>query len=133
LPIRVKLCERNEQSIWLLCLIVYSPGFLIQLGGFTNPVDPHTDPTHLDRLGVAFANGRTATTRDRIDMDQPPARPMLRRLGSRSSGPGRTEEIYWVLGIPPAGNLWLHYAWAGDGLRRHVIELDSRPIRRLAR
>jgi hypothetical protein len=66
-------------------------------------------------------------------MDQPPDRPMLRHLGSQSSSPGRTEETYWVLGIPPAGNLWLHYAWAGDGSRRHVIELDSRPIRRLAR
>ncbi len=133
LPIRVQLCRRDEQSIWILSLIVYSAGFLIRLGGFYNPDDRHAHPPFLERLGIAFADGRTATSRDRIDMDQPPFHPTLRRLGSGSSGLSRSEETYWVFGIPPAGSLWLHYGWAGDGSRRGVMELDATPIRRLAR
>jgi len=133
LPVRVQLCKRDQQSIWLLALIVHSTGFLMRLGGFSDPGRRPAGPPTLDRLGIVFADGRAATSRDRFSMDERPQPPILRRRGGRSTGAfSRSEETYWVFGIPPVGNIRLHYVWSGDGSRRHVIELDSEPVRQLA-
>lgn len=134
LPIRVQLCKRDQQSIWLLAFIVHSTGFLMQLAGFCDPDRRPAGPTTLDRLGIVFADGRTATSRDRFSMDEKPQPPILCRRGGCSTGAfSRSQDTYWVFGLPPVGKIRLHYVWSGDGSQRHVIELDSEPIRQLAR
>ncbi|HKF18282.1 MAG TPA: hypothetical protein VKF14_13955 [Candidatus Dormibacteraeota bacterium] len=132
LPVRVQLCKRDQQSIWLLALIVHSTGFLMRLGGFSDPGRRPAGPPTLDRLGIVFADGRAATSRDRLSMDETPLQPILRRQRRSTGAFSRSEETYWVFGIPPVGNIRLHYVWSGDGSRRHVIELDSEPVRQLA-
>src|SRR5262249_15594126 len=104
LPVRVQLCKRDQQSIWLLALIVHSTGFLMRLGGFSDPGRRPAGPTTLDRLGIVFADGRAATSRDRVSMDGRAPTPRRRRRGGRSTGASsRSEETYWVFGIPPVG------------------------------
>lgn len=81
-------------------------------------------PAQLLRVGVQFADGRTAT--NITGHDRPQGGPILWPLTGGSSG-GRFDQGFWVTPLPPPGPVAFVCEWpaAEIPLRRHEVDAQS--------
>lgn len=97
------------------------------------PLVMGTLPDELLRVGLRFADGRTATTVDQrpFDLDDPeraPEAPVMMQQGG--GGGGRTWDMdFWVWPLPPAGTLTFAAEWPARQIPETLVEIDSGPIR----
>jgi hypothetical protein len=80
------------------------------------------------RVGLAFADGRTATSgqRDAPDVEQSAAA-QLKLLGSAHSGLMWNGE-YWLWPLPPAGPLIVGCRWPDRGIPETLVQIDPAPL-----
>ncbi len=82
-------------------------------------------PAHLLRIGVQFADGRTAT--NVTGHDRPPAGPIMWPLAGGGGG-GRFHQGYWVAPLPPPGPVALACEWPAGDIPLTIHELDAQLI-----
>jgi hypothetical protein len=86
-------------------------------------------PPRLLRIGVQFADGRTATSI--TGHDRPVAGPVMRSLsGRRSGGPGasRFDQGYWIVPLPPPGPVSVVCEWPIVQIPVERREIDAQLI-----
>jgi hypothetical protein len=132
LPGRRRLCRNRTAAAWLMTLTVYSTGFTVEVGGYFRPGEVgHRRDWFGYRLGVTLSDERQATSLDEHDHNQPPSAPLIRMVSSMGVA-NHVSMSWWIHGIPPPGELWVHFGWPCDGYRTNTIELDAAPIRKLS-
>ncbi len=156
-PMRVVLASDPTIVIALTDCAAYSNGFEFlvavrskedldhRLLGFGPPIPPGAkEPDSLFRITVRFADGRSASSGQRVPglelMDYylakrdglEPKLPKGPVLMPRSGGGGgkRWDFHYWVWPLPPDGNLTLTCEWPARGMPLTEHELDGAAIRR---
>ena len=82
-------------------------------------------PPHLLRLGVQFADGRSAM--NIAGHDRPPAGPVMWPLHGGGGG-CRFHHTYWVSPLPPSGPVALVCEWPAAGIPLSRREIDAQLI-----
>lgn len=93
--------------------------------------DEYEVPDTFLRLGVRYADGRSATNLDH--RSRPPAidAEHQRMLLTPSGGGGgfrRNDSAFWVWPLPPTGPVTIVCEWPAYGIAETSVELDSGPI-----
>jgi hypothetical protein len=85
------------------------------------------------RFGIAFSDGRTATSgqRDSPDVEQPGGSAQLKLLGSGQNGLMWNGE-YWLWPLPSDGPLVVGCRWPDRGISETLVQIDPAPLLRAA-
>jgi hypothetical protein len=142
----------DKAAIWISAVTVYPEGFVFdieirhRLGRhLIDPLDfrgsrPRTeelDPELL-RIGIAFSDGRKATTLGpgrphpytmREAPDAEPEGPILSVSGGSGGGGGHWQQGFWVWPLPPEGPLAFVCEWPAAGIPETRNEIDSALVR----
>ena len=157
LPTRSILARSDDVVIALTDCVVYSNGFEIAIGvvsrtpkepqtmGFRPPTDSGVLPEWLLRVGVAFSDGRKATSmgfhsaRWREHMraaaeGRTPPEPEGPLMFPRGGGGGGTrwDHRYWIWPLPPPGVLKIACEWPAEGIPLTFYELNGDEIHQAA-
>ena len=81
------------------------------------------------RFGIAFSDGRTATSgqRDSPDVEQPGGSAQLKLLGSGQQGLMWNGE-YWLWPLPSDGPLVVGCRWPDRGISETLVQIDPTPL-----
>ena len=81
------------------------------------------------RLGVAFSDGRQATSgsRDSPDVERSSTGAQLKLLSSSHAGLLWTGD-YWLWPLPPAGPLVVGCRWPDRGIPETLVQIDPAPL-----
>jgi hypothetical protein len=81
------------------------------------------------RFGVAFSDGRQATSgnRDSPDVEQSPDAAQLKLIDSDHAGLIWTGQ-YWLWPLPPPGPLVVGCRWPDRGIAETLVQIDPEPL-----
>jgi hypothetical protein len=81
------------------------------------------------RFGVAFSDGRQATSgsRDSPDVERPDNAAQLKLMGSSHSGLTWTGD-YWLWPLPSEGPLVVGCRWPDRGIAETLVQIDPAPL-----
>jgi hypothetical protein len=144
-PVNELVFQGAEATVAVESLHAYPNGFTVDLFVMT---DPHREPgtfhplrnsVQFPRLGVRFADGRTAGHEHRSgnpadlakDERGVPVDPVLRFTGG-GGGPHGFHFGAWVHPLPPVGPLEIFVALAADDWEEHRVEVDGGAVRAAA-
>jgi hypothetical protein len=146
-PVELLLARTEQRAIGLTGIRAYPNGFAFTLGVRLRQVIPgeqtrfgmfggEVDPSgefadYYLRLGVQFADGRTATNLGHHHRGLEAGRPDPPLLTGTGGGghDGRVwDHDYWVWGLPPLGPLACVCEWPARGIGESRVQVDARLV-----
>jgi hypothetical protein len=157
------LARNDEAAVYVTRLAAYPQGFEFDAvlvtrkpmrgreSAFDLMYDPDRPedeiPPELVRLGVAFSDGRRASSFGEMvggtstalmaggDDENPPdpERDIVMTAGGGSGGMRHSTQSYWVWPLPPSGPLTFACEWPAFDIAETTVELDAETVREASR